>query len=375
MKNNLWRSFALFAVLPTASFAQAFSITGHLRNIRTGRVYLLYAKDGHRRLDSAGVHNGTYLLKGETTENQSAVLLDVSPAGGARPSAKDLVKIYLTPGTFTVSHVDSWTNVSFTGSPVNTEYKKIQDEAKPYNERQMALVPRYRAAQVAKDDAGAKHIEEQFKGIQREVDEKVYAPFVRHNPGSTLALFLLEQYASDDLNAEALQPLFDGLSATIRHSKAGIVFQQRLTIARKTSIGRPAPDFTQNDTLGKPVTLSSFRGKYVLLDFWASWCGPCRAENPNVVKAYDHYHRKGFEILSVSLDRPGDRDKWLNAIHADHLAWTQVSDLAFWNNAIAKEYGISSIPQNFLIDPQGKIVARNLRGDELGKKMGEIYKD
>jgi thiol-disulfide isomerase/thioredoxin len=138
-------------------------------------------------------------------------------------------------------------------------------------------------------------------------------------------------------------------------------------------VGATAMNFTQNDTAGKPVTLSAFRGKYVLVDFWASWCGPCRMENPNVVSAYAKYHPKGFDILSVSLDRAGDKDKWLKAIYADRLAWTHVSDLQFWQNAVAVQYGVGSIPQNFLIDPQGKIVAKGLRGEDLEKKLDEIF--
>ena len=184
----------------------------------------------------------------------------------------------------------------------------------------------------------------------------------------------METYARTNLDPVRLQPLFDGLDSDVRHSTAGKAFQEKLVIAAKTAIGQNAMEFTQSDTLGNPVKLSAFRGKYLLLDFWASWCGPCRAENPNVVKAYAEYHTKGFEILGVSLDRPGAKDNWLKAIHDDNLAWTQVSDLQFWNNAVAKEYGVSSIPQNFLIDPTGKIIAKNLRGDELEKKLSELYK-
>ena len=158
-----------------------------------------------------------------------------------------------------------------------------------------------------------------------------------------------------------------------RGKKNTIAFQEQIEIAKKTGIGKFAMDFTQNDTLGMPVSLSQFRGKYVLVDFWASWCGPCRVENPNVVKVFHQYKDKGFTVLGVSLDRPNAKDKWLKAIHDDGLAWTQVSDLKFWDNEVAKLYGIRAIPQNLLIDPQGKIIAKNLRGMELEQYLAKTF--
>jgi peroxiredoxin len=137
------------------------------------------------------------------------------------------------------------------------------------------------------------------------------------------------------------------------------------------SVGQPAPEFTLNDPDGNPIAISSFRGKYLLIDFWASWCGPCRRENPNVVTVYNDFNDKGFEIIGVSLDR--DREKWLGAIESDHLTWPHVSDLQYWDSAAGKLYGINSIPANVLVDRGGIIVARNLHGDDLRKKLQELY--
>jgi len=153
-----------------------------------------------------------------------------------------------------------------------------------------------------------------------------------------------------------------------------VALKQAVETARRTGIGRQALNFTQQDTANRAVSLLQFRGSYVLLDFWASWCGPCRSENPNLVKAFNRYKDQGFAVLSVSLDRPNGRDRWLKAIHDDSLTWTHVSDLKFWDNAVAKQYGIRMIPQNFLIDPQGKIIARNLRGAALEQKLAALFK-
>ncbi len=132
-------------------------------------------------------------------------------------------------------------------------------------------------------------------------------------------------------------------------------------------------DFTQNDVNEKPVSLSSLRGKYVLVDFWASWCGPCRQENPNVVKAFNQYKDKGFTVLGVSLDQK--KEPWLKAIEKDQLTWTHVSDLKYWQNEVAVQYGINAIPASFLLDPNGRIIGKNLRGEALTKKLAELMPD
>ncbi len=137
-------------------------------------------------------------------------------------------------------------------------------------------------------------------------------------------------------------------------------------------VGKEAPDFSMPDPSGKEVKLSSFRGKYVLVDFWASWCGPCRQENPNLVKAYHKFKDKNFTVLGVSLDRPGQKDKWLKAISDDKLAWTNISDLQFWNSPVVGLYGFDGIPYNVLVDPQGKIIGEGLRGPSLETRLAEL---
>ena len=352
-----------------------FHITGQLKNSQaTQKIYLIYINNNKQILDSTTVTNGAYSFTGEVTEGNPATLLDVSPMG-RRPAPRDIARIYLAPESISINHVDSFANTVITGSVVNVDFKRFLDEEKPYQQRKMAMAPAYQAARQAKDEAAAKSIGAQAKIIDKALDDSVYAPYARNHPQSPLALYALQLYAKNDPDVPVLRSLFDGLSPAVKGSTDGKAFAEKLAVAAKTGIGSMAMDFTQNDTAGKAVTLSAFRGKYVLLDFWASWCGPCRVENPAIVSTYAKYHPKGFEILGVSLDRPGDKDKWLKAIHADKLTWTQVSDLQFWQNAVAMEYGVGSIPQNFLIDPQGKIIAKGLHGDELEKKLSEIYKN
>ncbi|MGN6508938.1 MAG: peroxiredoxin family protein, partial [Chitinophaga sp.] len=202
--------------------------------------------------------------------------------------------------------------------------------------------------------------------------EEIQKKFLETHTGSVVALDVVKQLAGSTPDYAEVYPQFARLSEDVRESEAGKTYAEYLEKIKAVSIGATAPEFSQNDTEGKPVSLASFRGKYVLIDFWASWCGPCRKENPNVVKAYNTYKGKNFTILGVSLDKEDAKDKWLQAIADDNLTWTHVSDLAFWNNAVAKQYAVRSIPQNFLIDPQGKIVAKNLRGKALEDKLAEL---
>ena len=236
------------------------------------------------------------------------------------------------------------------------------------------LEEKYSAFAKAKDKENQLKMEAQIDSIDKLKNERVYGEFVRNNPASPIALYALRQYAGWDIDPDAVEPLFNKLSETNQHYPSAAILKESIETAKKTGIGRVAMDFTQNDTLDRPVSLSAFRGKYLLVDFWASWCGPCRAENPNVVKVFNKYKDRNFHILGVSLDRPGQKDRWLKAIHEDHLDWTHVSDLQFWNNAAAKQYGIRAIPQNLLLDPEGKIIAKNLRGEELDQKLGELIK-
>ncbi len=196
--------------------------------------------------------------------------------------------------------------------------------------------------------------------------------FILSNPNSYLSILALYSVGGPSPDPAELDTLYNSLSTELKNMEAAKVFKTQLDVLRHTSVGVMAPDFTQNDVNGVPVKLSSFRGKYVLLDFWASWCAPCREENPNVVKAYNKYKDKNFTILSVSLDKPDARNNWLAAIKNDGLSWTQVSDLKFWNNEAATLYSITSIPSNFLIDPNGKIVAKDLRGGDLENMLEQV---
>lgn len=197
--------------------------------------------------------------------------------------------------------------------------------------------------------------------------------YVQQNPASYVAPLAIIRYSQLNEDAAKMDALFSGLKPSVKASSLGSYIAQKIAETKQNAIGTLMTDFTQTDTLGTPLTLSSLRGKYVLVDFWASWCRPCRQENPNVLANFNQFKNKNFTVLGVSLDK--SKASWLEAINSDGLNyWPHVSDLQGWTNAVAQQFGITSIPQNFLIDPKGIIVGKNLRGPDLEAKLNQLIK-
>lgn len=344
----------------------SYTINGKIQGLDSGWIYLYNVQNEEGKPDSALIKQGNFEFKGSTAEPYFAVLT-LGQFNGPRQQP---LGFFVEAGKIDIKvSRDSLAKGTADGGATQAEYKKYFASYQAIEDRQKVLVEEYQTASMTGDAAKMEKAQKDFEGLEKE-NKDLIGKFVKENANSYVSPFLLAQNFTFEVNPAELDPLYNGLGEKTKASYFGRNIKKALDASRSTAVGSAAPDFTLNDVNGKPVSLASYKGKYVLIDFWASWCGPCRQENPNVVKAYNQYKAKGFDILGVSLDEK--KDNWEKAIKQDQLTWAHVSDLGGWQSEVAGLYGVKAIPANYLLDKDGKIIAKNLRGEDLVKKLSEV---
>ena len=388
LKLNLltWSVLAMcMTTLNAAAQNNEYVISGTIKNMDPMPSKLYIDHDKPMKRDSVEVKNGRYEFRG--IADQPEMLRVMTPVQMMEGFNKiDAYSLLVDRGNINVVSNGSMKNAVYSGSgsQAANDYLAAIKKTMMIADTIGKIMS---GEEIKTDPLLAQTVTAKFSRLLTKDMPAELVAYAEKNPGSPASGYIVLSLSESFSPAAKLESLFRSLpparqaaieesfEANLEKLKAKEAAESIVMAAHsKMDVGKIAVDFIQNDTEGKPVSLSSFKGKYVLVDFWASWCGPCRAENPNLVKAYNKYKDKGFTVLGVSLDSENAKAAWLEAIKKDGLNWTNVSDLKGFDNAAAKMYGIALIPQNFLVGPDGVIIAANLRGEALEQKLAGLFK-
>jgi peroxiredoxin len=354
--------------------ANLFVFSGKLVGADTGFVCLSYTDAEKKWMqDTARLNNGQFQFKGKIN---GPVLASFS---GQRKSRSvddpNYTEFFLTPG-----YIEAWVKVNtfkqiqVKGSAVQDEYEILLNKKDSLENAWSPLFKALAQARSSKDTALVNKLYRDDFPIYRALSKSIIRDFIRSYNNSVVSAYLLS--VEPDLDLDSMKYYYALLGSTARNSMYGMRVSEAISKEEKVQIGSLAPDFFTTDMNGKSWSLSKLRGKYVLLEFWASWCIPCREEHPYLKEAYKQYANKGFEILAFSLDANEYKEAWLNAIKKDNLNWVQLCDFKVWKGDVVQLYNLfgKGIPANFLISPEGRILAKDLRGKALTKKLEELIR-
>jgi len=328
--------------LPAIAQQQSFRIEGKFSNWQNrGPVVLQYIQNNAVKADTAEVKNGKFLFKGKLDSPVRAAIYSIAAVQG---QTKDNTSFYLDKGKVSLKGTDSLKTAIVLGSLLTREGKLLDEQTAPILKELLAI--RLKAAELAKDEQHKEELNALNTPYKDFIDtlSKTKVQFIRTHPQSYLSVLTLSEYTGGAIDTDFVEPLWNGLSTPLKETPLAKDIANKVAVAKRVRIGATMPNFTSLDTLRQELSLQEVvkKGKVTLVDFWASWCAPCRKENPNIVKAYNTFHNKGFNILSISLDK--SEDAWKKAINDDGMPWYHVSSLKFWDEPIAKSFGIHGVP-------------------------------
>ena len=322
-----------------------YIITGTVTGFPDGTPVSFLNEQTNAPEQQAVINKGKFIIKGKIAQPGFKGLIF--------NNAPPLVPMFIDNSNIKITgSKDALDKLEITGSPSQDQFKLYTSSIKSYEQ---ALSP-----DTAYDPAQLNKLAELSEN------------FVKKYPSSFVAPLAIIRLYQATQNGVKIEELYNSLAPQVQSSPLGNYVPQLIAESKINPIGSVVTDFSQTDTAGNPIKISAFRGKYVLVDFWASWCRPCRQENPNVVAAFEKFKNKNFTIVGVSLDQ--NKKNWIDAIKMDGLNWSHVSDLKGWGNEVAAIFKVTSIPQNLLLDPEGKIIAKNLRGNALEGRLNTLLK-
>jgi len=370
INKTLCFAFYLFMAMQLKAQEKKVTISGNFPQWNRGPVVLIYSENNNVVQDTTDIINGKFTFKLKLKEPSRLGIYSIASVQG---KTKDNIGFYADEGTFTLKGSDSLARATINGSQITQDGIQLNREVTPIQSKLVDI--RIKASGLSKDDSNYETEINKLNTAYKALIDTMIATkvaFIKSHPKSYLSLITLNEFLGGAIDYNFAFPLLSDLSPALKKTPLAKEMDTKIAIAKRTSIGAILPDFSSKDTSRNSLSLMEVAGKnkYTLIDFWASWCVPCRKENPNIVKAYQAFHKKGFDILSVSLDK--SEGAWKKAINDDHMTWNHVSSLQFWDEPAAKLYGIAGVPDSFLIDSSGKIIARGLRAEELFNKLQDL---
>ncbi len=349
-------SFSNILIAQTSG-KKSFQIIVSVENLKTPAKLILTMREVGQWVEyTAESKAGQFTLSGTVNEPSFGwLVMKYGNETDRSPRLGNILSLFVGNNVHRINTKDSLRFATVQGGPQQTELEELNLSMREWESKKTNV-------------RGSKEL---MLPLDKEKKELIKS-FIEGHQNSFVSLYALQNFSWDGsftMEAESIAPLFERLTPQLKNTLSGKELNKDIQIARRMAMGSQAPDFTQRDTLDRPVSLSDFRGKYVLIDFWASWCKPCRVENPALVQVYKNYKDRNFTILGVSLDN--NKNNWIRAIRKDHLSWTHVSDLKFWKNEVALLFGVKTVPQNYLVDPTGKIIGKNIRIQELPARLNE----